>query len=168
MIKHIIEVSGAEVNIDDDGTVSISSSNKDSIDKAFKIVKDIVTEPDMNGIYEGIVSRVETYGAFVKFMSETKEGLVHISQLHSARIGAVEDMVKLGDEVKVKYIGLDRGKYKLTMKGVEGNPEPKKVAEYVKRDDRPRDDNRGYNRDRNRSSDSRSRGNRDRDSRRRY
>ena len=168
MIKHIIEVSGAEVNIDDDGTVSISSSNKDSIDKAFKIVKDIVTEPDMNGIYEGAVSRVETYGAFVKFMSETKEGLVHISQLHSARIGAVEDMVKLGDQVKVKYIGLDRGKYKLTMKGVEGNPEPKKIAEYVKRDDKPRDNTRGYNRDRNRSSDSRNRGNRDRDSHRRY
>ncbi len=168
MIKHIIEVSGAEVNIDDDGTVSISSSNKDSIDKALKIVNDIVAEPEMNGIYEGLVSRIETYGAFVKFMSETKEGLVHISQLHSARIGAVEDMLKLGDKVKVKYIGLDRGKYKLSMKGVEGNPEPKKIAEYVKREDRPQDNTRGYNRDRNRSSDSRSGGNRDRDSRRRY
>ena len=168
MIKHIIEVSGAEVNIDDDGTVSISSSNKDSIEKAFKIVKDIVTEPDMNGIYEGVVSRVETYGAFVKFMSETKEGLVHISQLHSARIGAVEDMVKLGDKVKVKYIGLDRGKYKLTMKGVEGNPEPKKIAEYIKREDKPHDNTRGYSRDRNRSRDSRDRNYRDRDNRRRY
>ncbi|MBC8415851.1 MAG: polyribonucleotide nucleotidyltransferase [Candidatus Cloacimonetes bacterium] len=168
MIKQIIETSGAEINIEDDGTISISSPNKDSIDKATKIVNDIVAEPEMNGIYEGLVSRIETYGAFVKFMSETKEGLVHISQLHSARIGAVEDMLKLGDKVKVKYIGLDRGKYKLSMKGVEGNPEPKKIAEYVKREDRPQDNTRGYNRDRNRSSDSRSGGNRDRDSRRRY
>ena len=168
MIKQIIEVSGAEINIEDDGTISISSPNKDSIDKATKIVNDIVAEPEMNGIYEGLVSRIETYGAFVKFMSETKEGLVHISQLHSARIGAVEDMLKLRDKVKVKYIGLDRGKYKLTMKGVEGNPEPKKIAEYIKREDRPQDNTRGYNRDRNRSRDSRSGGNRDRDSRRRY
>ncbi|MDO9576733.1 MAG: polyribonucleotide nucleotidyltransferase [Candidatus Cloacimonadales bacterium] len=166
MIKHIIEVSGAEVNIDDDGTVSISSSNKASIDKAFAIVNDIVSDPEMNKVYEGVVTRVEVYGAFVKFMSETKEGLVHISQLHTARIGATEDVVKLGDTVNVKFIGFDRGKVKLTMKGVEGNPVPTKISDYNPNTERPKTDGGGY--DRNRSRDSRGGGNRDRDSRRRY
>ena len=170
MIKHIIEVSGADVNIDDDGTVSISSSNKESINTAFKIVSDIVSDPEMNKIYVGEVSRIEVYGAFVKFMSNTKEGLVHVSQLHSGRIANVEDMLKLGDTVNVKFIGFDRGKVKLTMKGVEGNPEPKKVSEYVKREDGgrsegQRDNSRGYDRDRNRGS---SRDNRNRDNRNRH
>lgn len=125
MIKQIIETSGAEIEIQDDGTVSIISPNKDSIETARKIIQDICSDPEMNKIYEGVVSRIEPFGAFVKIMSETKEGLVHISQLHIGRINRVEDIVKLGDKVKVKYIGLDRGKIKLSMKGVEGNPEPK-------------------------------------------
>ncbi|MCF7858923.1 MAG: polyribonucleotide nucleotidyltransferase [Candidatus Cloacimonetes bacterium] len=125
MIKHIIETTGAEVNIDDDGTVSISSSEKESISNAKKIINDIVSDPEMNKIYVGKVTRIENYGAFVKFMSETKEGLVHISQLHQGRINNVEDMLKLGETVNVKFIGFDRGKVKLSMKGVEGNPEPK-------------------------------------------
>ncbi len=171
MIKHIIEVSGADVNIDDDGTVSISSANKESINKAFAIVKDIVSDPEMNKIYEGEVTRIEVYGAFVKFMSGTKEGLVHVSQLHSGRIANVEDMLKLGDTVNVKFIGFDRGKVKLTMKGVDGNPEPTKVSEYGKREDggkseSRRDNNRGY--DRNRGRDNRSRDNRNRDNRNRH
>jgi polyribonucleotide nucleotidyltransferase len=171
MIKQIIEITGAEINIDDDGTISVSSPDKKSIESAVQYINDIVAEPEMNHIYEGVVSRVETYGAFVKFMSESKEGLVHISQLHTARIGAVEDMVKLGDTVNVKYIGLDRGKYKLTMKGVEGNPEPKKISEYKPREDQPRNDKRGYDRNRGRDSrsrDSHNRGGRDRDNRRNY
>jgi len=120
----------------------------------------------MNKVYQGTVSRVEVYGAFVKFMSDTKEGLVHISQLHTARIGATEDVVKLGDTVNVKFIGFDRGKVKLTMKGVEGNPEPTKISEYKPNTDRPKRDSGGY--DRNRGRDSRGGGNRDRDNRKRY
>ena len=151
MIKHIIEVSGADVNIDDDGTVSISSSDKESIEKAFGIVNDIVSDPEMNKIYVGEVTRVEVYGAFVKFMSETKEGLVHVSQLHNDRVANVGDMLKLGDKVNVKFIGFDRGKVKLTMKGVEGNPEhkpgssptppPAPRSNYDRKDNR-RDNNR--------------------------
>ncbi|MCF7793946.1 MAG: polyribonucleotide nucleotidyltransferase [Candidatus Cloacimonetes bacterium] len=165
MIKQIIETTGAEINIDDDGTISISSADKKSIDHATKIVQDIVEEPEMNGIYEGTVSRIETYGAFVKFMSESKEGLVHISQLHTGRIAQVEDMLKLGDTVKVKFIGLDRGKYKLSMKGVEGNPEPKKVSEYISK---PSSERNSSSRDRHhnpRNRDNRNRDNRDRDNR---
>jgi polyribonucleotide nucleotidyltransferase len=150
MIKQIIEVTGAEIDINDDGTIAIMSPNKESIDKATNMIQDIVSEPEMNHIYDGLVCRLETYGAFVKFMSETKEGLVHISQLHSGRIEKVEDMLKLGDRVKVKYIGLDRGKYKLSMKGVEGNPIPTKLADssdapsrpHTRRFDRNQQDNR--------------------------
>ena len=125
MIKQIIETTGADVNIDDDGTVSVSSANKDSIEKALSIITDIVSDPEMNKIYVGEVTRIEVYGAFVKFMSETKEGLVHVSQLHNDRVANVGDMLKLGDKVNVKFIGFDRGKVKLTMKGVDGNPEHK-------------------------------------------
>lgn len=125
MIKSIIEETGADINIDDDGTVSVSSNEAESIRKAIKIISDIANDPEINKIYEGTVSRVEPYGAFVKIMSNTKEGLVHISEMHTSRINRVEDMVKLGDTVKAKVIGMDDGKIKLSMKGVEGNPEPK-------------------------------------------
>ncbi|MCD6176869.1 MAG: polyribonucleotide nucleotidyltransferase [Candidatus Cloacimonetes bacterium] len=155
MIKHIIETTGADVNIDDDGTVSISSANKDSIATAKAIITDIVSDPEMNKIYVGEVTRIEVYGAFVKFMSETKEGLVHVSQLHKDRVANVGDMLKLGDKVNVKFIGFDRGKVKLTMKGVDGNPEHKpgsgpKLAPAPRsnygRNDNRRDNNRRDNR----------------------
>ncbi|MFO7897291.1 MAG: polyribonucleotide nucleotidyltransferase [Candidatus Cloacimonadales bacterium] len=155
MIKHIIEVSGAGVDIDDNGTVSVSSADAESIEKAMGIIKDIVTDAEVGKEYQGTVSRIEPYGAFVKFMSETKEGLVHISELHSGRINNVTDMLKLDDEVNVKVIGYDRGKVKLSMKGVEGNPAPKEgsISEgggdrkpRYDRDRKPRND-RGNSRD---------------------
>jgi len=157
MIKQIIETTGADVNIDDDGTVSITSEDKDSIMQAKKIINDIVSDPIMNKVYVGEVTRIEAYGAFVKFMSETKEGLVHVSQLHNDRVANVTDMLKLGDKVNVKFIGFDRGKVKLTMKGVEGNPEHKpgsspkvqdKRRNFNKRDNRNvnKRDNRKDNR----------------------
>lgn len=166
MIKHIVETTGAEINIEDDGTISISSPDKKSIDAATEIVKNIVEEPKMNEVYEGTVSRIETYGAFVKFMSATKEGLVHISQLHKGRIAKVEDMLQLGDQVKVKFIGLDRGKYKLSMIGVSGNPEPKKLAEYTPRSSSDGDSHNRHSSSRGR--DNRNRDNRERGNRKRY
>ena len=154
MIKHIIEVSGADLEIDDDGTVRIASADNKAIATAKKIVTDIVSDPEMNAIYEGTVTRIEVYGVFVKFMSDTKEGLVHISQVHQKRIAKVEGMFKLGDTVNVKFIGLDRGKVKLTMKDVDGNPEPspENIQKYDPNKSKP-DENksRGFNRnDRNR------------------
>ena len=147
MIKHIIEISGAEIEIKDDGTIFISSPDKQSIEKARKFINDICAEPVMNQIYEGTVTRIEPFGAFVKFMSGTKDGLVHISQLHTSRINRVEDIVKIGDIVKVKFIGLDRGKIKVSMKGVDGNPTPKPgsaqtQSSYKKYDNRDSRDNR--------------------------
>lgn len=160
MIKSIIEETGADINIDDDGTVSVSSNESEAIKKAMQIISDIVFDPEMNKVYEGKVSRVEPYGAFVKIMSNTKEGLVHISELHTSRINRVDDMVKLGDTVKAKVIGMDDGKIKLSMKGVEGNPEPKlSTGGYQRSDSRDhrRSDSRNYqSKDRHSSSDRRS------------
>lgn len=127
-IKNIIEESGAEVNIDDDGTVSVSAPDKPSIDKAMKMIKNIVEDPEVNKVYEGEVYRIEPFGAFVKFMGGAKDGLVHISQLHKAHINDVTDMVKIGDKVYVKFLGYDRGKVRLSMKGVTGNPEPQNTG----------------------------------------
>jgi polyribonucleotide nucleotidyltransferase len=149
MIKHIIEVSGAAVDIDDDGNVSVSSNNGESIKKAMGIIKDIVTDAEIGKVYRGTVSRIESYGAFVKFMSDTKEGLVHISELHTGRINSVTDMVKVGDEVNVKVIGYDRGKVKLSMKNVSGNAEPAESAFSLgNSSDRPRNSDRRNDRDR--------------------
>ncbi|HNQ43354.1 MAG TPA: S1 RNA-binding domain-containing protein, partial [Candidatus Cloacimonadota bacterium] len=74
--------------------------------------------------FEGPVTRIEPYGVFVKILGGAKEGMVHVSQMHTSRIGHPEDMVKLGDIVHVKSLGMDKGKLSLTMKGVAGNPEP--------------------------------------------
>lgn len=147
MIKSIIEMSGADINIEDDGTIAISSPDKESIDKAKNFIIAIVSEPEMNEVYEAEVVRIEAYGCFVKFMQDTKDGLVHVSNLHSSRINEVEDIVAIGDKVFVKYVGMDRGKYKLIMKDVPGNPEPKKVSPprpREERSDRDRNDRGGY------------------------
>jgi polyribonucleotide nucleotidyltransferase len=158
MIKQIIEASGADIDIQDDGTVNVASPDKKSIEIARNFILDIVTEPEMDGLYEGEVFRIESFGAFVKFMSGTKEGLVHISQMHEKRLREVTDMVKIGDIVKVKYIGEDRGKYKLSMKGVDGNPEPPAEALQSSAPRRPSGSG-----DRDRDRDRRPRGDRDRD-----
>jgi len=163
MIKSIIEETGADVNIDDDGTVSVSSNDAAAIKKAIQIIGDIANDPVINQIYEGTVSRVEAYGAFVKIMSNAKEGLCHISEMHTSRINRVEDMVKLGDKVKAKVIGLDDGKVKLSMKGIEGNPEPKPGSgTYTPRKDN-RDNKRYSGSNRRHSNDRRSSYRQDRD-----
>jgi polyribonucleotide nucleotidyltransferase len=152
-IKNIIEESGAQVNIDDDGTVSVSAPDKSSIDIAMEMISNIVNDPEVNHIYEGEVYRIEPFGAFVKFMGGAKDGLVHISQMHKAHINNVTDMVNIGDKVKVKFLGFDRGKVRLSMKGVEGNPEPKKTG---KPDDRKHSGSRNDHRDNRRNRDNHS------------
>jgi polyribonucleotide nucleotidyltransferase len=124
-IKMIIEETGVDINIDDDGIVNIVSPDVDSIDKARKMILSIVEEPKIGVIYDATVFRTEGFGALVKFMNGMKEGLVHISKLHHSRINQTEDVVKVGDEVKVKLLESENGKYRLSMVGIPGNPEPK-------------------------------------------
>lgn len=165
MIKSIIESCQVGIDIQDDGTVRILSPDKASIEKAKAIIKGIAIDPEPGDEYEGPVTRIEPYGVFVKIMGGAKEGMVHVSQMHTSRIGHPEDMVKLGDIVHVKALGMEKGKLSLTMKGVEGNPEPDPNAPT----DRPapprRDDNRSRGGDRDRRGGSSGGGFRDRNRR---
>ncbi len=124
MIKSIIEECGVEIDINDDGTVRILSPDKASIMKATEMVKGIAIEPEIGQEFSGPVTRIEPYGVFVKILGGVREGMVHVSQMHTSRIEHPEDMVKLGDIVNVRSLGSERGKLALTMKGVPGNPEP--------------------------------------------
>ena len=153
MIKSIIEECGVEIDINDDGTVRILSPNKASIMKATEMVKGIAIEPEIGQEFSGPVTRIEPYGVFVKILGGVREGMVHVSQMHTSRVEHPEDMVKLGDIVHVKSLGSDRGKLALSMKGVAGNPEPQPGRH---RDSEPHQQRN--NRDRDRDRDRRPRG----------
>ena len=119
MIREICETTGAKVDIEDDGTIKIASSDTASSQAAQKRINDIVAEAELGVIYTGKVVKTVDFGAFVNFLG-TKDGLVHISELQNARTEKTTDICKEGDEVKVKVIGFDdRGKVKLSMKRVD-------------------------------------------------
>ncbi|MBK3661537.1 polyribonucleotide nucleotidyltransferase [Bradyrhizobium diazoefficiens] len=119
VIREIVEKTGAKVNIEDDGTVKVASSDGEAMKAAIKWIKSIASDPEVGQIYEGTVVKVMEFGAFVNFFG-AKDGLVHISQLASARVQKTSDVVKEGDKVKVKLLGFDdRGKTRLSMKAVD-------------------------------------------------
>ena len=119
VIREIVEKTGAKVNIEDDGTIKIASADGKSIEAAIKWIKSIVSEPEAGQIYDGSVVKVMEFGAFVNFFG-AKDGLVHISELAPRRVQKVQDVVKEGDKVKVKFLGMDeRGKVRLSMKVVD-------------------------------------------------
>jgi polyribonucleotide nucleotidyltransferase len=119
VIREIVEKTGAKINIEDDGTVKVASSDGASIDAALKWIKSITAEPEIGEIYDGTVVKVMDFGAFINFFGP-KDGLVHISELAPHRVGKVTDVVKEGDGVKVKLLGFDdRGKVRLSMKMVD-------------------------------------------------
>jgi len=110
------EAPRADINIEDDGTCQIASSNKESLDKAVAMVEAIIEEPEIGRIYDARVVKLMDFGAFVEFLPG-QEGLVHVSELSGKYIKNVEDAVKEGQEVKVKLIGIDdRGRVKLSIK----------------------------------------------------
>ncbi|MHA7859635.1 MAG: polyribonucleotide nucleotidyltransferase [Henriciella sp.] len=119
VIRGIVDESGAKVNIDDDGTVQVSATDRESIDKALKMIKEIVAEPEVGEIYEGKVVSIKDFGAFVNFFGP-KDGLVHVSQMANERIGHPKDVVSEGQQVYVKLMGFDdRGKVRLSMKNID-------------------------------------------------
>ncbi|MDP7392485.1 MAG: polyribonucleotide nucleotidyltransferase, partial [Alphaproteobacteria bacterium] len=118
VIREICEVTGAKVDIEDDGTIKVAAVDSEAGQKAIDWITSIVAEPEVGTIYNGKVVKLMDFGAFVNFLG-SKDGLVHISELAQERVGEVGDVVSLGDEVKVKVIGLDdRGKVKLSMRAV--------------------------------------------------
>jgi polyribonucleotide nucleotidyltransferase len=119
VIREICEVTGAKIDIEDDGTIKVASPNMESIQKAVKWIQGIVAEPEVGVIYEGKVVKVVEFGAFVNFLG-SRDGLVHISELAPKRVAKVTDVVNEGDQVKVKVLGIDeRGKVRLSMKSVD-------------------------------------------------
>ena len=106
VIQKIVADTGAKIDIEDDGTVYIAAVNRDSANAAKTIIDGIVFEPEVGAIYEGKVTRIIPIGAFVEF-APGKEGMVHISKLDNKRTEKVEDVVSVGDTVRVKYLGTD-------------------------------------------------------------
>ncbi|MGJ7035914.1 polyribonucleotide nucleotidyltransferase [Anoxybacillus eryuanensis] len=117
-INKIIEETGVKIDIEQDGTIFISSVNEDMNKKAKKIIEDIVREVEVGQVYLGKVKRIEKFGAFVELFSG-KDGLVHISELAEERVGKVEDVVSIGDEILVKVTEIDKqGRVNLSRKAV--------------------------------------------------
>ncbi|MFL5324572.1 MAG: polyribonucleotide nucleotidyltransferase, partial [Microvirga sp.] len=119
VIREIVEKTGAKINVEDDGTVKIASADAKSIKAAYNWIRSLTAEPEPGMIYDGNVVKTMEFGAFVNFFGP-KDGLVHISELAPRRVQKVTDVVKEGDKVKVKFLGMDdRGKVRLSMKVVD-------------------------------------------------
>ncbi len=119
VIREIVEFSGAKVDINDEGVITIAASNDEQAQKAISRIEGIVAEPEIGRIYDGKVVKTADFGAFVNFLGP-RDGLVHISELSDARVAKTTDVIKQGDTVKVKVVGFDdRGKVKLSMRVVD-------------------------------------------------
>jgi polyribonucleotide nucleotidyltransferase len=119
VIREITEVTGTKIDIEDDGTVKIAAVDDKASQAAIDWIRGIVAEPEIGVIYSGKVVKIVDFGAFVNFLG-SRDGLVHISELKRERVGKVSDVVKEGDMVKVKVLGVDdRGKVKLSMRAVD-------------------------------------------------
>ncbi|ATG37203.1 MULTISPECIES: polyribonucleotide nucleotidyltransferase [Phaeobacter] len=119
VIREIVETSGAKVDINDDGVIKIASADGTAIQKAYDMIHSIVAEPEEGAIYTGKVVKIVDFGAFVNFFGK-RDGLVHVSQIENRRLNHPSDVLKEGQEVKVKLLGFDdRGKVRLSMKIVD-------------------------------------------------
>ncbi|WP_299956386.1 polyribonucleotide nucleotidyltransferase [uncultured Roseobacter sp.] len=135
VIREIVEVSGAKVDINDEGTIKIASPNGDSIKKAYDMIHSIVAEPEEGMVYTGTVVKIVDFGAFVNFFGK-RDGLVHVSQIENRRLNHPSDVLKEGQEVKVKLLGFDdRGKVRLSMKVVD-----QETGEEIKKEEAPADE----------------------------
>ena len=119
VIREIVELSGAKVDINDEGIIKIASSSAENIKKAYDMIWSIVAEPEEGQIYTGKVVKLVDFGAFVNFFGK-RDGLVHVSQISTKRLNHPNELLKEGQEVKVKLLGFDdRGKVRLGMKMVD-------------------------------------------------
>jgi len=129
VIREIVEVSGAKVDINDDGIIKIASPNGEAIQKAYDMIYSIVAEPEEGKVYKGKVVKIVDFGAFVNFFGK-RDGLVHVSQIENRRLNHPSDVLKEGQEVWVKLLGFDdRGKVRLSMKMVDQETGEEMTAE---------------------------------------
>ena len=134
VIREIVETSGAKVDINDDGIIKIASANGEAIKKAYEMIHSIVAEPEEGKIYTGKVVKIVDFGAFVNFFGK-RDGLVHVSQIENRRLNHPSDVLKEGQEVKVKLLGFDdRGKVRLAMKMVD-----QETGEEIKKEEKSDD-----------------------------
>ena len=149
MIRAIVDQTGANIDVADDGTVSVSSADSAAVLKALEIIKSLTTDPEIGEVYEGTVKRIEPYGAFIEILPG-KDGLCHISDIDFTHVTSVEDYVNLGDKVTVKVTNIDReGRIRLSRKDALADQpaaaaKPNGRAEVRdervgERDERPRD-----------------------------
>lgn len=141
MIRKIIDETGAKVEVEDDGVVTIASVDQQAGELALERIKEITEGPMVGKVYWGVVKSTTAYGAFVEYLP-SKEGLVHISELAEGRVKRVEDLLKVGDRIRVKLIGFDNlGRVKLSRKAAlsdEKQPDSKQREDYDHR--RPKRD----------------------------
>jgi polyribonucleotide nucleotidyltransferase len=122
-IKGIIDQTGVAIDVEDDGTVNVASSDSDAVRKALDIIKGLTTEPEVGAVYKGTVSRIVDFGAFIEILPGT-DGLLHVSEMAHHRVERVNDEMKEGDAVEVKVISVDReGKIRLTRRELLPFPE---------------------------------------------
>ena len=130
VIREIVEVSGAKVDINDEGIIKIASPNNEAIQKAYEMIHSIVAEPEEGAIYKGKVVKIVDFGAFVNFFGK-RDGLVHVSQIENRRLNHPSDVLQEGQEVWVKLLGFDdRGKVRLSMKMID-----QETGEEVKKEE---------------------------------
>jgi polyribonucleotide nucleotidyltransferase len=135
VIREIVELSGAKVDINDEGIIKIASSSGDAIKKAYDMIWSIVAEPEEGQVYDGKVVKIVDFGAFVNFFGK-RDGLVHVSQIENRRLNHPSDVLKEGQDVKVKLLGFDeRGKVRLSMKVVNQETGEEVAPEAAEKDD---------------------------------
>ncbi len=122
-IKGIIDQTGVAIDVEDDGTVNVASADSDAVKRALDIIKGLTTEPEVGAVYQGTVTRVADFGAFIEILPGT-DGLLHVSEMAHHRVDKVTDVMKEGDSVEVKVLSVDRdGKIRLTRRELLPFPE---------------------------------------------
>jgi polyribonucleotide nucleotidyltransferase len=167
MIRHIVDTTGAKINVEDDGTVQIATSDGDAAKKAIHMIESLTRTPEIGEEFDGIVRRIEPYGAFVEILPN-HDGLVHISELSLERIPDIRDVLTEGDELKVRIIDIDANdRIKLSRRVILEDEARARGDDIPERDARPpRDNRRGGRPSGGRGRDNRRSGGRDRRPRR--
>ena len=127
VIKDIVARTGCQINVEDDGSVQVSSSDGEASRRAIKMIQELTQEPEIGKLYMGTVRKIMDFGAFVEIFPGT-DGLIHISELANRRVARVEDVLQEGDEVLVKVIGLEKGKIKLSRKEAIADEEKRRAT----------------------------------------
>jgi len=149
MIRHIVDTTGAKINVEDDGTVQIATSDREiatsdreAAKKAVHMVESLTRQPEIGEEFDGVARRIEPYGAFVEILPG-RDGLVHISELALERIPDIRDVLSEGDELRVRIIDIDANdRIKLSRRVILEDEARARGEEIPERDTRPPRDNR--------------------------